>query len=303
MPQVNTTSAASLGSGQSEVVVTGGGSVFPTLRAKVLGANVRNFSTDLNSIAFEGFAGAGTAVILPVTDNGDIIYQAAAQTNIFTVTLANVASAMAGVPALDSWVGFRLNDAGTLLEGVAVENSTTPDEFYRFTINVAGTVAQVGTVDQPSSDFSTIPTWITSGSSIQVNESTGDLTVLNGAGQIAVINSAGQFTTDPTNPTNAAANQVYSYKTLAGDYVSTFDDTADNVGMMTFRLITSGGSVYTMAVPKSTGIPYSPTIAKIIEWKGYLVPFDNAVMGGAAAFEILTFSTFITNTKRALGIV
>lgn len=292
----------SLGAGQSEVIVSGGGSTFPILRAKILGSNVRNFSTTLNSTAFEGFAGAGTAVILPSTDNGDIIYQASAQTNIFTVTLANVASAMSGVPSLDSWVGFRMNDAGTLLEGVAIENTAAPDEFYRFTINVAGTVAQVGSVDQPSSDFSTIPTWITSGSSIQVNESTGDLTVLNGAGQIAVIASSGQFTTDPTNPTNAAANQIYSYKTSAGDYVSTFDDTADNVGMMTFRLITSGGSVYTMAVPKSTGIPYSPTVAKIIEWKGYLVPFDDAVIGGAAAFEVLTFSAFITNTKRALGI-
>jgi len=197
----NTFPSNSVAAGQSEVIITGGGSVFPTLRAKNLGANTRNFSTDLSGHAFEGFAGGGTALILPTTDSGDIIYQAANQTNIFTKTLAQVNTALSA--AIDHYAGFRLNNAGTLLEVVGVDIGPNPDVFFRFTIDVAGTVAQVGSSDDPASDFTTLPTWITGGSSIQVNEATGDLTILNGAGQIAVLNSSGTFTTDPTNPTYA----------------------------------------------------------------------------------------------------
>lgn len=161
---------------------------------------------------------AGSAILLPISDTSTLSAVDVTGSTLWSFTAASFSAAITG--QITSWVGFYMNDAATLLFGVGLDNATTNDTFYLFTINASGTINEIGT-DQPSTDFVTEPQWSDFGT-IQPDGSggfeifSGGSTVANS--QFAIINSSGTFTTDPTlvfSNANAAAG-VGMYETSGG---------------------------------------------------------------------------------------
>lgn len=101
-----------------------------------------------------GFVGDGDYINLPVT-NGVIEYYNAANVLQWSKTRTNIFSGM------DDWCGFIFD--GTLIYLVGVDEGTTPNTYVTASIDVAGTIVNIGNA-QPASDFTSTATAWGSGS-------------------------------------------------------------------------------------------------------------------------------------------
>jgi len=210
----------------------------PTLRGEALptffGGNLPNSAP--------GYASSvGSTILLPITDTATVSAVDVTGSTLWSFTIASFSAAITG--QITSWVGFHMNVAGTALESKALDNATTNDTFYTFSINVSGTITETGN-SQPTTDFVIEPQWSDFGT-MQPDGSggfkifSGGSTVANS--QFAVINSAGAFTTQPTlvfTNANAAAG-VGMYETTGGKILGplgsspTTDNTTINVSNKT----------------------------------------------------------------------
>lgn len=117
---------------------------FPVLKYKDFG-DAQPFQY-MQSNCYEGFLGNNDSVLLPISNATDIEYRNNVGVTQWTVALTDINA------ACDDWCGFTFFD--DLIYGVAVDEGTTPNTYYTFSIPVGGTVTNIGN-DQPSSDFPT----------------------------------------------------------------------------------------------------------------------------------------------------
>lgn len=133
----------------SSVVGAEGFGAWPVLKTASLGAAQYSFGQNANRV--EGFNGDGDSIELPSAAVVDIEYFNSSDVLQFGIALSDVDA------SANFWIGFFF-DAG-IIYGVAVNTATTPDTFFSFTVDSAGTVVNIGN-DQPGVDFNNnLGTW------------------------------------------------------------------------------------------------------------------------------------------------
>lgn len=280
-------------------IAGGGGSAYPVLRAKALGVAAPNNVMDTQN-SYPGFSDDGDYVLVPATSTGNIEYYNSSKILQWSKSITDVNA------AVDKWFGWRRSDDGALLHGLGIDEGTTPITFYTFTINSAGTIANIGN-DQIASDFSPAVEWgdavgVDTSSNIQINEATDIITLFSGNDEVATIDfTDGQFLTAPT--TILTSGDKMSFKTTAGDYVHEFTRVTGEETSQIRTVNGSGSSIFSYRVPTTTGIPAAGVAGvKPIEWNNYIAMWSNATKQGAVFVEQSAFATFITNLRRSRGV-
>lgn len=141
--------------------------------------------------SLEGYASLPrSSILMPANGADDFICQSSNGSTIYQKTNPN-----AVISGYDEWVGFWMNEVGTLLYIVMFDRGTTPYTYALVTVDAAGTVTTLGT-DQPSSDFA-VEREFTTGTGM-IPQDDGGFKLISDK-EYAVIDSAGQFTTQPTD--------------------------------------------------------------------------------------------------------
>jgi len=141
--------------------------------------------------SLEGYASLPrSSILMPINGGDDFICQSSSGSTIFQKSNPN-----AVISGYDEWLGFWMNEAGTLLYIVMYDRGTTPYTYALVTVDDAGTVTTLGT-DQPSSNFA-VEREFTTGTGMIPQDDGGFKIVMDE--QYAVIDAAGQFTTQPTD--------------------------------------------------------------------------------------------------------
>jgi hypothetical protein len=245
------------------------GTTAPVLRVSAL----PSYWNAQSSTYLEGFASSvGSAISLPITDTAALTCYSATGSTLWSK--ANPAAALA---TYDHWYGFWLNDDATLLYVSVVENSTTPNTFGLITIDVAGTVATLGT-DTPASDFTTANDFWKLGSNMQP-DGTGGFKLLNAlattTAQYAVIDAAGQFTTDPTalyaNASAAFTSDPAVYETADG-YLIGANTAAGGTATATLH----NGTTVLIASIQEENLRGSGPVMGYTRWRDYVVTWYSA---------------------------
>lgn len=287
-------------------IVGGGASVYPTLKAKDLGAAA--FKGYNNGVSFEGFLGDGDYIRLPLTATGLIEYFNNADASQFTVTKANVNA------AVDNWVGFMFDAAAGLLYGIAADTGTAPDTYYTFSVNSAGTIVNIGNA-QIGTDFASAPIFSTtaittgSGSIWRTAEATGNLFIrvtISGGFQEAEVNiTTGAFVTAPSAPVNIFAPSALScpYKTANSVYLGTMQASA-TADVITLDVGSSPDAASNIIVQQGLGIGGGATGLRALQWKGYiaLCTHSNSIVKGPRFYEVSDFETWVEGTSLAAGV-
>jgi hypothetical protein len=116
---------------------------FPVLRPE---SNVNEYNGLWNGNRYEGFTGDGDYIELPTAAGNSVEYFNSAGSSQWTVAKEDIHA------SVEDWCGFFFD--GSLIYGVVVDEGTTPNTYYTYSINSAGTVTNIGNA-QPSPDFET----------------------------------------------------------------------------------------------------------------------------------------------------
>lgn len=247
-----------------------------------------------------GFAAdTGYFFDLPTGAAGNLSYNNASGVSQWSVALSHINA------ACDKWCGFMLDATDALLYGVAVDENTSPDTYYTFSVNSAGTVTNIGNA-QPSTDFSIQAAWASAGHLQREADGSGNLTLRSGNSltlQEMVINiSTGAIVSDPTGLSGfySTSSMSATRKTSNGVLVS--------IANGSLRLVGSNGAfLYGVTNPANLGIQYiTGSNLDALQWNGkvYLASSSTSLMSGYGARQFTTteFDTRFERIARDLGL-
>jgi len=270
------------------------GGAFPKLEGVALPNHFNHFE----NYYFEGFASISqSAIQLPTVATGSVTFFNAAGATVWTKTPSGFLAAM------DDFVQFWMNDAATLLFVIARDTATSPDTFGTFTIDVAGAILQIGSGDQPATDFANAAatSWNLSGSGLDFDGS-GDFVILStaspGADNVATISkTTGLFTSDPAPLFDAGHNTALFTPIRSTDetYVARFALSAE--------LATA--EISSNFVSAATSFPFDTvagiiTNAKLMHWKDYIISTGGGT--GRIKSTQAQFDTWTTKVRAIIGL-
>ena len=155
----------------------------------------------------------------------------------WSVTLANINA------AADEWIGWHVTD--TLLYGVAVDNGTTPNTYYTFSVNQAGTLTNIGNA-QPSADFTTADGW--DDRDVNVFLSGANLIVCSHGEQMSLSTVDGSVASDPADINPGDTTGGFIYQTAdAAFWIDAMYHNGANTGQNLEMMIASAASLHNLA--------------------------------------------------------
>ena len=251
----------------------------PTLRGTALPTF---FGRNLRQTAPGYASSVGSAIFLPDTSTATVVANDVTGSALWTFTIASFTAAITGT--VTNWVGWYMNDAATELFGIALDTGTVNDTFYLFSINVSGTITEIGN-NQPSSDFTVAPPSWGATSSIITDGSGGFkivVTSINASGsEFAIMDSTGTFTTDPTAiMTNANAGPGNAaYETTGGKLLSEVEsDPTTNTTTLKVSNKTDS-AVIVLPYDAVKGIATGTNGMFFIRWQDFIIIWDAAAAG------------------------
>lgn len=267
-------------SGQNELIITGGGSTYPTIQADSTypGALIAGSVSSLTANIVSGFVGDGDYFVLPTTSTATLDYfdkdnvQITASSWGGGLTIAEMSNAGT------AWVGFMLSAADSVIYTVVGKTTTTPDTYYLRKIDAAGTITTIGDTGAGATDFVSIPPiWATpsgNGASSLYREAdgSGNFIIRSNQGnelqELIISDSTGAVVTD----TALAAKTKSLYKTATGIYCGEFELTSDNSVLV--RTAGQGG-VTDNILSSASGFGAEAAQLMPLQWDGRIVLASN----------------------------
>jgi len=289
-------------SSESTGTTTSSGDLGPVLNHSPLPAYYNNVATR----NLEGFASLSrSSVSLPSNDTTNLVLFDSTGSTIWSYVPGNLNA------AADRWAGFWLNDDATLLYVFASDTTVSPNAWYTFTIDAAGTIVELGN-DQPALEFTNTSQWWTSGTGVQP-DGTGGFKILHNVdaitGQYAILDSAGQFTTQPTDYYDDGigtpqVSAVSPYETESGYIISGIVLSVDgrlNIGISNKYLSLQ------VNVSRDTFVGHATSSSSevgAIRWRDYVVPWDNnTTRGGLVKYSVSDFDKYASEMAEYYGVI
>jgi hypothetical protein len=252
----------------------------------------------------EGFVGSvGSSIELPTTGTGSLICYDATGSTLWSYITANINAAD------NQYLGFWMNDAADLLYVVTIDTDTTPDTYRLSSINLAGTIVNIGN-DQPSVEFATSNAYWTTNGMIQPDGS-GGFTIIKGSStagndEFAVMDSSGTFTTSPARITTVNANHGiygYSYKTDNGYWLYQVTLNSSNFHAQISISNETDNSPALLPYNNLNGCAIS-TDSGFIAWRDYVIGVDGSsnVRRGNKKFTKAQINAFATQLAAYTGV-
>lgn len=283
-------------------------SIYPVFTLKDLDtAAPANVRMDEENV-MEGFVGDGDHVVLPLTTDALEYYDNASPPVLqWDVTLVEVNA------AVDQWAGFTFDETDSLIYGIGVDTTTTPDTFYTFSVNAAGTIVNIGN-DQPTSDFTSPGNYWnvapTSANSMILQRSadgSGNLFLRNGKEEAEINIATGAFVSDPAALPGSTVSIATPFKTTDGHFIGLFQDRTTNLSQLSNTVLglrSSSGTLFAnIPVPTISGVPASVSGCKLIPWKGYAAIAVTTTASGRNGTRQATLADINTFTNSVLAIL
>jgi hypothetical protein len=235
---------------------------------RLTGAALPSYYGMADTQTLEGYASSvGSSIEIPDADSSAISAKDVSGSTLWTVSIATASAAVVG--DITNWVQFWMNTDATLLYVIVLDTGTTNDTWHIITIDVAGTIGDVGS-SQPSSDFSTITTWPNAGCT---PDGSGGFKIFS-IDQFLVIDNTGTITTQPTSLyTNAEATAGNNVFETGNDNILTLitvSQTTRNASVIVSNK-TDVAQVY-FPIEAIKAVPI--TSAKMMRWRDYNTPWD-----------------------------
>ena len=290
------------------------GSIYPNLSPSTSyrgPAKAINASSTGNLIAsnIEGFSANGDYFILPSVSTDTIDYFDNTGNQIVSGSWAS-GFAHTGVDATcDGWVGFMLDNSASLMYVVA--RDTGLDKFFLASIDVSGTLTNIGSGAIPTTSFGTGPLWGNpsaggAGTIYRTADGSGNIFVRandsNVVSELELSITTGAVITD----TVAVATNFCPYKTNSGRFVGNFTNfSSGTTGAKSSAEVTLTGLLMnqSLSIPDSTGVPFAASGLIPLQWGGNIVFGSNqaAFVKGVRAITPNTFDAWVDNVALAVG--
>lgn len=259
------------------------------------------FPLQANSNRYEGFVGDKDYIELPINSAGNIEYFNSAEVSQFTVNLTAIA------PTSDDWGGFTFDKTDALIYVVVVDEGTAPNTYFFASVNVSGTVVNIGNA-QPGVEFATASgNWYNTSASdngsstIQrAADGSGNMfmrqTNVTGMEEMEINISTGAIVSDPAVIDTDIID--VAWKTSDGNYYS-----IDSVNAQRFRSPVTGTlRAFTDSAQNFGWI--GVITQKVIQWKGRAVETDPASSTNQASrlsVKIKTLDTWVADVIETYG--
>ena len=289
-------------SGAAATAVSTGQNLIPPVLVRENYDTAARFANQMNGNRMEGFIGDGDYIELPISSGTSVVYFNNADVQQFSISR----TAIAGTS--ENWVGFTFDKTDSLIYVVVVDEGTTPDTFFLASINVSGTIVNIGS-GQPSVDFVTPTNWwminaATQGSSTlqRAADGSGNMfvrqtnTVNPGMQEMEMNITNGAIVSDPSSFDNDLDD--VAWKTQSGVYYS-----IDNVGSQVFfHPVTKFNRI--LIVNSQNFGWFATTGNKMLQWKGRMVETAStttARQGNRIAVQIETFDAWVDLVVKTYG--
>ena len=260
------------------------------------------------STRLEGFVGNGDYVDVPV-NHGPFIYYNSAGVQQWSTAKTDLHA------NVDYWSGVMYDLTDSVIYLLGVDSGTTPHTFYFASVNVAGTVVNIGS-DQPATDFTAVPRTYSedtnmyrdggdgvgnmflragegNGEQMEINISTGAI-----VGDVEDVHSLGSIL--------ASGGNAYPYKTPNGTYLRGWNGQNTNNYINIQLLAVQNKAMEEIHLPASCGLGWVSSMNPVM-WKGYIamVRFSTAAPAymGARFFETTEFNDAFDTLARQNGLV
>lgn len=302
MAGFNTFPVKTASSSATDSTITVTGQLLPPQLVRENYATAARFANQQQSNRFEGFNGDGDYVELPIAAGNSLAYFNSSDASQFTVARTTIAAAS------DDWVGFTFDSVDNLIYVVVVDEGTTPNTYFLASVNVSGTVVNIGNA-QPGTDFVTTTTsWYhsspqsTGGTTIQrAADGTGNMFVrqtnsVGGMQEMEVNISTGAIVSVPTVINGNIVD--IAWQAASGNYFS-----IDNATSQRFYNATTKILFVPNVDPQVFGW-FTLASQKMIQWKGRMVATSttsSAFVSQRNTSTIAVFDTWIDNVITTYG--
>lgn len=250
---------------------------------------------------FCGFDNDGDRIELPTGSYTGTFFYYDSSNNVVTdglwtggLTVADCVSA--GATGMDGWVNFYMNDDGSLLYVIGLDN--TPLTFYTMTIDKLGVLTILGSCTLaaiPSANYR----WLSSSIQTSMQFISGEFVLWSaGASSTATGKTVIDATTGALVSEDGAESPVIPplYVTPTGIRVGGFTGSSDPY----IQIYTATSGQRLVFVPATSGVPTGSSNQCFIYWRGFIVAHMNY---NAKAFLQADLDTWLEAIAEHAGVV
>lgn len=259
--------------------------------------DVPAMTNSMNGITLPGFA-AGSRIVLPLTSIGSVAYYNAAGTLVWSRAY-NVNHA-----AVDGWVGFYYDATDAFLYALGIDTGVSPNEFFLYHIDVAGTVFFDFNA-QPAGDFTSTVLFANNVGFNRAADGAGNFFLYEGTSGEYMELSTAAIVTDPVAIHDDLYLATPVYKTANGNYCSKFFQNSTTKAQSVMLASDNGRETEYIYLPPLAGVACTSAGAYPQMWGGYVAMIRIAnenVLNGARFFEKAVFDAGIDELCRRCGV-